>query len=65
MNEKWKLKTIPPELTWKAVEITSDNCWKLFQFDHLAAQKGIDDLKVNYSEVDEHATHSCGFYQHP
>ena len=34
-------------------------------FDHLAAQRQIDDLEVNYLEVNEDATHSCGFYQQP
>ena len=45
----------------------TDNIGQLLEavlFDYMAGQRRIDDLKVNYLEVNEHATHSCNFYQH-
>ena len=64
---EWKMK-IKNDPAWIDLKSGTDNIGQLLEavlFDHLAAQKGIDDLKVNYLEVDEHATHSFGFYQHP
>ena len=57
-----KIKNDP---AWTDLKSGTDNIEQLLEavlFDHLGAQRRIDDLKVNYLEVNEHATHLCGFY---